>query len=314
MTNGQLLQPCFHQTAGGIPLKNSTKVILRKHGWRIDRFIHHYIYFVFYQPYIRAALVCINFLGKISWFKPLNPLIDAMYQRFHAKVLVPEHAAKILTLNEDIAAVSSRNKRIVPFKYAYKILFQEPHNIAVMDCPCRKAFPPHEEVNCCIAVGKDLSSFWLEHCEKYNARKISQSEALGIIEAHRKTGHVTQAFFKVATGGATGVICSCRPENCISLRATAATRKFNKKLSQSASSGYSVSIDPEKCTVCGECLEYCHGGALQMKDEELMYDTALCFGCGLCVERCGKGALSLYPDSAKPLPLDVDMVRKEFTD
>ncbi len=314
MTGRQFLKSCYNYLAGGTVLKKSTKVILKKHGWRIDRFIHHYVYFVFYQPYIRAALVCINFMDKISWFKPFNPLINAMYQRFHAKILIPEHTAKIFELNEDLSAVSSRNKRIIPFRYAYKILFHEPHNIAVMDCPCRKVLPPYEDVNCCIAVGKDVTAFWLEHCEKYHARKITQAEALGIIEAQRKTGHVTQAFFKVATGGATGVICSCRPENCISFKATAATRKFNKNLSQSASSGYSVSINTKQCTACGECLEYCHSGALELKDDTLVYDTDLCFGCGLCVERCSRGALSLYPDSEKPLPLDVDMVRKEFTD
>jgi ferredoxin len=295
-------------------MKNSTKGILKKHGWRIDRFLHHYVYFVFYQPYIRAALVCINFLDKISWCKPLIPLIDAMYQRFHAKILIPEHAIKIFELNEDLSALSDRNKRIIPFRYAYKILFHEPHHIAVMDCPCRKALPPYEEVNCCIAVGREISSFWLEHCEKYNARKITQTEAVGIIEAQRKTGHVTQAFFKVATGGATGVICSCRPENCISFKATAATRKFNKNLSQSASSGYSVHIDMEKCTACGECMDFCHGEALVLKDGQLVYDTDLCLGCGLCVDRCSKGALSLYCDSAKPMPLDVEMVRQELAD
>ncbi len=286
--------------------------MLRKHGWRLDRFIHNYIYFVFYQPYIRAALFCINLMGKVPWFKPLNPLIDALYQRFHAKVLLPENTVKILALNEDIVAVSNRNKRIVPFTYAYKIVFQGPEHIAVMDCPCRRVLSPNEEVSSCIAVGKELSAFWLEHCEKYHARKISQAEALGIIEGERKKGCVTQAFFKVATGGVTGVICSCHPDTCISLRATAATRKFNKDLSMSASSGYSVSIDTGKCSACGKCLEFCHTGALAIKDGQLVYHPGPCFGCGLCAERCDRGALSLYRDAARPLPLDVDMVKKDF--
>jgi len=308
-----VLQSGENSFPGRICLKNSTKIILKKHGWRIDRFTHHYIYFVFYQPYIRAALFCINLMGKVSWLKPLNPIIDAMYQRFHAKVLVPEDTAKIFEMNQDITAVSSLNKRIIPFKYAYKILFRDPEAIAVMDCPCRKVLPPFEEVNCCIAIGKEISAFWLEHCEKYNARKITQAEARAIIETHRKTGNITQAFFKVATGGSTGVICSCSPEHCISLRATRVTRKFHKRLSQSASSGYSISIDREKCNECGTCLEFCHVDALSIKDNGLEYDTDLCLGCGLCVERCDRDVLSLYRDSGKPLPLDIEMVKNEFT-
>lgn len=295
-------------------MKDSTKAIFKKHGWRIDRFVHHYVYFTFYQPYIRAALSCINLMGRVPWFKPLIPLIDAMYQRFHAKVLLPENTAKILNLHEDLVAISARNKRIIPFRYAYKILYHDPEAIAVMDCPCRKIMPPYEDVNCCIAVGKELSSFWLEHCEKYHARKISQAEALAIIDAHRKTGHITQAFFKVATGGASGVICSCRPENCISLKASTVTGRFRRGLSQSASSGYSVSIDRERCNACGECLERCHAGALSVNNGRLEYDSGLCLGCGLCVERCGRGGLSLYRDDAKPLPLDVDMVKRELAD
>jgi len=261
---------------------------------------------------MRTALLAINLMGKVPWFKPLNPAIDALYQRFHAKVLVPEDARKVLALQEDLSAVSERNKRIIPFRYAYKIIFQEPESIAVMDCPCRKVTPPYEDVNCCIAVGGDLASFWLEHCEKYHVRKITQAEALRIVEGYRRAGNITQAFFRVATGGSTGVICSCHPATCVSLKATAATRQFRKEFSMSATSGYSVSIDAARCNACGECLEHCHTDALTLATGELHYDTDLCLGCGLCIERCHRQALSLYLDPTKPLPLDVDRVRRDF--
>ncbi len=285
---------------------------MQKHGLRIDRFIHNYIYFVFYQPYVRAAFYAINLCEKIPWFKPLNPLITALYNRYHAKVLTPGNTEKIFELKEDISALTEQNKRIIPFKFAYKIIFQEPENIAVMDCPCRKVMPPYESVNCCIAVGEVLSAFWLENCQKYNVRKITQEEALEIVKSFRKSGHITQAFFKVATGGSTGVICSCHPDNCVSLKSTAVTRKFRKDLSMSASSGYSVKIDSGKCITCGECLNYCHTGALTFNDGKHHYDTELCLGCGLCVEICERSCLSLYLDETKSLPLDPDLVRSHF--
>jgi len=37
-------------------------------------------------------------------------------------------------------------------------------------------------------------------------------------------------------------------------------------------------------------------------------------GCGLCVEHCPSGALRLYIDKDKPLPLDIDIIRKDFAD
>lgn len=293
-------------------MKKSTITILKKHGLRFDRFIHHYVYFTFYHSYIRAAVFLFGLLEHLTWCKPLAAPIDAIYERFHAKFISWEDTRKILTLDEDLSAVSDKNKRIIPFKYANKIVFNDPTHIAVMDCPCKATMPPYESVNCCIAVGREITSFWLEHCEKYNVRKINQVEALDIVSAFRKTGHVTQAFFKVATGGSTGVICNCRPECCISLKASRITQKLHPDLVQTASSGYSVQLDLENCQSCGDCIVNCHADALKMGEHGLVYDRDACFGCGLCVEFCPNGVLSLYQDSDKPLPLDVDLVRAEF--
>ncbi len=293
-------------------MKKSTIKVILKHGWRVDRALHNYIYFVFYQPYIKVAVFFIDLLEKLTWFTPLVPAIQALYNRFHAKFISFEDVKKILSLNEDLVADTEKNRRIIPFKYAHKIIFKDPEHIAVMDCPCKKTIPPYISANCCIAVGRDLSTFWTDHCKKYNARKITQSEALEMVKNYRKSGHVTQAFFKVATGGVTGVICNCRPESCISLKASKITKNFATGLVQSVSSGYSVKHQPQSCLQCGACLENCHSGALTLNQSGLSYDTESCFGCGLCVDACAERALALFKDPAKPLPLDVDLVREEF--
>ena len=112
-------------------MKESTRMMLRKHGWRIDRFVHNYIYFKFYYPYVRSIYHLFKFLAAyLSWLKPISPVLRAALNRYHAKVLSFGDTKKIFTLNEDISAVSEKNRRIVPFKYAYKILFQDPHQIA----------------------------------------------------------------------------------------------------------------------------------------------------------------------------------------
>mgnify|MGYP000846002330 FL=1 len=292
-------------------MKESTRIMIKKHGWRIDRFIHNYIYFAFYYPYVKTVQLFLPLLKRLTWIKPLQYVGDMAFSRYHGKVISLGDAEKIFTLEEDISAVSSANKRIIPHKYAYKILFQQPEYIAVMDCPCKKSFGAAPEfINSCIAVGKGLASFWLEHGEKYHARKISQAEALEIIQRFRKQGHITQAFFKVATGGSTGVICNCHPDTCVSLKASSITRHIRPDLSQNIESGYSVKCTRKKCKHCGTCVQSCHFGAVAIVDGVRTYDATACLGCGLCAENCPNQALSLYVDDAKARPLDMDDVRK----
>lgn len=292
-------------------MKESTKAMFVKHGWRVDRFIHNYFYFLFYYPYVKILSIFVLSLKYLTWFKPLVPIGKMVFDRYHAKVLSRSDATKIFMLNEDLRIISGENKRIIPFKYAHKIIFQEPDFIVVMDCPCKKSMnAPDEDINSCIAVGRSIGSFWLEHCQKYNPRKISQSEALAIIDHFRKKDHITQAFFKVATGGSTGVICNCHPDTCVSLQATKLAGGLDKSLTMTAKSGYSISYDAERCIHCGHCEGKCLFNAVKFRGGKREYNKDACLGCGLCVEECSGNALALYIDPDKPLPLDLAAIMK----
>lgn len=291
-------------------MKASTRIMLKKHGWRLDRFVHNYLYFLFYYPYVKVLGGFVQSLKYLAWCKPLVPVGKMIFDRYHAKVLSYEDTRKIFILNEDIRIESEDNKRVIPYKYATRIIFQEPEFIAVMDCPCKKttgAAP--EDINSCIAVGRDVASFWLEHCGKYNPRRITQGDALSIIDRFRNNGHITQAFLKVATGGSTGVICNCHPETCVSLQATRAVGTIDPRLSMTAMSGYSVRHDAEQCDLCRKCEKICGFGGVAFVGGRRIYDSRQCLGCELCVQHCPRDALSLYADPAKVLPLDLDAIR-----
>jgi len=45
-------------------MKLSTITVFKKHGWRIDRAIHNILYFVYYAPYVKVAIVSTKFLTK----------------------------------------------------------------------------------------------------------------------------------------------------------------------------------------------------------------------------------------------------------
>ncbi|HDP79524.1 MAG TPA: hypothetical protein ENN21_01635 [Spirochaetes bacterium] len=289
----------------------STKIMIRKHGLRVDRFIHNYLYFVFYYPYVRAVKTVLPLLPRLPLRRPLAALGRMIFARYHSKVLSAGDTRKIFTLDHDMRVTGPGNRRVVPYKYAYDIIFQEPDYIAVMDCPCKLATgAPTDTVNSCIAVGRGTALFWLEHCGKYNARKISPEEALSIITDLRAKGHLTQAFFKVATGGSTGVICNCLPDTCVSLMATRYCRELDGKLSMNAPAGYSVRRDEGRCRLCVACAGACHFGGITVKDGVWSCDAGRCMGCELCVEACPEGALSLYRDPEKILPLDIESIER----
>jgi len=296
-------------------MRQSTKVLMAKHGWRIDKAIHNYIYFAFYYPYIWVLTLYVKLLPKITWFKLQNPLLRMITRRYHAKMLSVGDVKKILALKEDVVAVSEKNKRIVPFKYADKIIFENPEYIAVMDCPCKRSLgvTDPELLNSCICVGQKTAEFWVDRCgEKYHARRITQQEALDMVKKFRKKGYINQVFLKVGTGGATGVICNCHVDSCSELRVHLVLRKCAPDLRMTADSGYSVQYDPSKCKHCGACAKICQFKAFEYKNDRPEYNRQFCLGCGLCIEHCPGGALSLYVDEDKPVPMDMDIVRNEY--
>lgn len=284
--------------------------MLKKHGWRLDRFIHNYIYFRFYYPYVKSVYYVLKYsAGYLYWLKPLNTVLSSSFSRYHAKVLSYGDTKKILTLNVNISSASPANKKIIPYKYAYKVIFEEPGHIAVMDCPCKITLGDRDEnIASCLAVGKSLSSFWIEHGSKYHAKKITQKDALELVERLRKKGYITQAFLKVATGGHTGVICNCHPDTCVSLKATRFAKKFDEKLNMNAESGYSIEWNMDLCGFCGTCARICPVECIRISGDRIRdYDKNACIGCELCAEHCPQKALSIYPDPNKTLPLDMNL-------
>ncbi len=298
-------------------MRASTRSLIKKHGLRLDRTLHNYLYFTFYYPYVFSVYHTFRLMGKyLSGMKSLNPLLRAAFNRYHAKVLSFGDTQKIFTLDHDVVALTKQNREIIPFKYAYKILFQEADHIAVMDCPCKKTLGDRDwTINSCLAVGRGIAGFWIDHGKKYNARKISQDEALDLIKKFRKEGYLTQAFFKVATGGSTGVICNCHPDTCVSLRSSKIGRKFNPEFNMNSHAGYLVKQNTERCETCNSCAEICPAKAISIgKDGSWSLEGADCYGCELCVEHCPNQALSLYRDPSKPVPLDIDIIEDEYTD
>ena len=92
-------------------MKASTRILLRKHGWRIDRAAHNYIYFVFYYPYVRTLYHLFRVLAaRFTWVRPLRSVIRMAFDRYHAKYLSGGDARAIFNLNVDLRAAGARNR------------------------------------------------------------------------------------------------------------------------------------------------------------------------------------------------------------
>jgi len=293
-------------------MKKSTANIFKMHGWRVDRAVHNYIYFVFYDKYVKTFLASGRYIVRhFGSNRMVSRAFSRVYDNYHAKVLTPGDARKIVSLSHDLTMDIGKAKRIVPYGAANKIIFNEPDFIAAMDCPCRLSRREHcEPINVCMAVGRTTAEFWLEHCEQYHVRKISQAQALQLLEESTRLNRIITAWLKTETGGRTGVICSCCSCCCGGIEGMKLARRLpgDVKVANMISSGYSVAVDTGVCISCGKCVEVCAFDACRQADgESPVYNWEACLGCGVCAARCPSGARRLVRDDRKGIPMDVGL-------
>lgn len=56
-------------------------------------------------------------------------------------------------------------------------------------------------------------------------------------------------------------------------------------------SGSNYRIDPEKCTACGICYQYCNFGAVDKSSDDYSIDAGRCEDCSVCSHFCPEGAI-----------------------
>lgn len=293
-------------------MRESTRRVIKMHGVRLDRALHHYLYFKFYDVYIKYfSLAATLALPRISSLRVTSLALRGVFERFHARVLAPQEFNRILSLREDVSLDARTAKQVVPFTYAYDVILENPGFIAAIDCPCRKAFEKDtDDMTVCICVGNG-ALFWLEQGKRQHSRRIDQAEALDIIRRQRAKGCITTAWFKVATGGRSGVICSCHPDYCVGLQGMRMAKDltYAEGVTNHAPSGYTIAIDAARCTDCGACVKACHFDALTASSIPPAYRLENCLGCGLCAEACPEHAIAMQPDPMRPLALDRELDR-----
>jgi ferredoxin len=268
--------------------------------------LHGYVYLRWPYLYIGIAK------GKHPLAKYLGPLWNSVAKllpkkdmddpkritfadTYHGKVVPTDAASQLVTINEDIRIDDL--EQIIPYKKARSIVMKNPDHIIALECPCRSVSEnPCYPLDVCLIIGEPFASQVAAY-HPGRSRWITPDEAVGILKAERDRGHVSHAFFKDAMLERFYAICNCCECCCGAINA------HHNDTPMLASSGYVAQVNPDHCSGCGDCQEFCQFHAISLVDGLSFINFNNCMGCGVCEAHCSEGAITLIQDERKGTPL-----------
>jgi Pyruvate/2-oxoacid:ferredoxin oxidoreductase delta subunit len=303
----------------------STRAFIREArrtpGYGLLDFLHGYVYARWVYLYIgigtgehrtvRLFGFLVPLLKRLLHFRPPDTRADpaggaiTFADTYHGKVVPLAAARQLVTINRPVRLTGLEH--VIPYPLARDLVIQNPDRIALMECPCRRSRPnPCLPLDVCLIVGEPFVGFVIEHYPR-RARRVDAAEAVAVLKAEARRGHVHHAFFKEALFGRFYAICNCCACCCGAMQA------MRNGVPMLVSSGYVSRLEEAaRCAQCGLCAQGCQFGAITWEAGGYpVMDAALCMGCGVCVQRCARKALALVRDPAKPAPLELDRLLSE---
>ena len=278
------------------PLRPSTWRFMREAGLRrfLDfRALHAYVYGRWIKEYIN--LLINHILPRL---KPRGK--KWLSDRYHGKVVTQEQAEAIITIDQNIPLRDL--EQIIPYPMARDLVLKGPSDVAVIQCGCRQARDnPCKPIQVCMVIGQPFVDFMLEH-HPQTSRRLTQVEALELLKAEHKRGHLHSAWFKDAMLDRFYAICNCCKCCCGGIEAMV---KYGAPML--AASGYVAKLDETLCEACATCVDTCPFDSIQVNGLAIV-NWETCMGCGVCVGQCPNEAMSLIRDERKGIPLDVRLL------
>jgi hypothetical protein len=157
------------------------------------------------DQYIKVLLPALRAATKwipVGHLATLRPIVAYVPDRYHGKITTVEDAKKIILLEKDIALDEKTSSQVVPYEIANRMVIRSPGSITLMDCDCKleKKNRTCGPLDVCLIVGEPYATFALEHAKSLHPRKVTQEEAVRVLEMCHKKGWVQNAIFKDAVG------------------------------------------------------------------------------------------------------------------
>lgn len=208
----------------------------------------------------------------------------------------------VYNLNVDIDFSDARESVIVPMDLVKHAIGKADFIGAMEKCLCREANGcehfPHDLA--CLFLGKSGKAA-VEHGIAHEATK---EEALARVDEAAKRGLACLSLWVEVEQLVWGLrndemsdfveICFCCPCCCTALNlCKATTRDVRERFTPS---GFTATIDHEKCVGCKRCLKtVCPQDALSFRESDgvVCVNQETCFGCGYCKSACEAGAISI---------------------
>ena len=223
---------------------------------------------------------------------------DNFADTYHGKVVPLDGARKLIRIDRDLTLPDL--ERVVPYHEARDIILRHPDHIALLDCPCRSSREnPCLPLDVCLIVGEPFASFMIEHHPE-TCRWISVEEAVRVLEAEDRRGHVHHVFFKKAMLGRYYAICNCCSCCCGAMQAQ------KNGVAMLAPSGYLAHGDGDACAGCGVCENKCQFEAIRVEEGLAVVNPEACMGCGVCAGNCPAQAVVLVREQGELEPLELE--------
>ena len=183
---------------------------------------------------------------------------------------------------------------VLPYEQAEELVRTQ-ERFAVAPCICRrehtmegKGCDRPEET--CLIFGS-TADYYLRNGL---GREIDLEETLEILNSAEEAGFVLQP----SNAQRAVNICLCCGCGCQVLK----NIKRHPKPASLVSSPFAAAVNLDTCEGCGDCVDRCQMGALELDGNTIALDVDRCIGCGLCVPTCPTESLALVrkPDSEQP--------------
>ncbi len=212
----------------------------------------------------------------------LASLFEEYFQHGFGKILAVEPPVhRVVPVGESIRI----GMEVRPFESAVGLIASM-QAWGVLDCICRKQKQLIGQgclhpIDVCMAASSTPGAF--DHSSVIHA--LTQEEALATLRRAAQAGLVHTVSNNQKD---VWYICNCCTCSCGVLRGMKELGIANVV----AKSAFVNQVDPDRCILCGDCVNHCQFDALALEDT-LAISSLRCTGCGVCALFCPEEALSL---------------------